>query len=82
MINLTDKTQLKMVAIVIEAHIAMIGDKRPYTEILLESLKLNYDIDVKLPNRNSQKIIDIYLNPGQQKTEDSTTDDSSDDNDE
>ena len=76
-INLTDKTQLKMVALVIEAHIASIGDGRPYNEILSESLRLNYDIDVKLPNRDSQKILNVYLNPGQQKT-DSTTDDSSD----
>ena len=64
MINLIDKTQLKMIATVIEAHIASIGDKRPYNEILSESLKLNYDIDVKLPNRDSQKILDVYLNPG------------------
>ena len=67
-----------MVALVIEAHIASIGDKRPYNEILSESLKLNYDIDVKLTNRDSQKILNIYLNPEQQKTEDSNTDDSSD----
>ena len=67
-----------MVALVIDAHIASIGDKRPYKEILSESLKLNYDIDVKLPNRDSQKILNIYLNPEQQKTEDSTTDDSTD----
>ena len=65
-------------ALVIEAHIASIGDKRPYNEILSESLKLNYDIDVKLPNRDSQKVLNIYLNPEQQKTEDSNTDDSSD----
>ena len=67
-----------MVALVIEAHIASIGDGRPYNEILSESLRLNYDIDVKLPNRDSQKILNVYLNPGQQKTENSTTDDSSD----
>ena len=73
-----DKTQLKMVAFLIEAHIASIGDGRPYNEILSESLRLNYDTDVKLPNRDSQKILNVYLNPGQQKTEDSTTDDSTD----
>ena len=77
-INLTDKTQLKIVALVIEAHIASIGDKRLYNEILSESLKLNYDIDVKLPNRDFQKILNIYLNPEQQKSEHSNTDDSSD----
>ena len=65
-----------MLAIVIEAHIASIGDKRPYNEILSECLKLNYDIDVKLPNRDSQKILDVYLNPRQQK-DDNSTDDSS-----
>ena len=67
-----------MVALVIEAHIDSIGDGRPYNEILSESLRLNYDIDVKLPNRDSQKILNVYLNPEQQKTEDSTTDDSTD----
>ena len=64
-INLTDKTQLKLVAIVLEAHIAAIGDHRPYSDILSESLRLNYDIDVRLPQRDSQKILDLYMKPTQ-----------------
>ena len=43
------------------------GDK-PYNEILQESLKMNYDLDVKLPNRDSQKILDIYMPKTQKAT--------------
>ena len=44
-----------------EAHIASIGDGRPYNVILQESLKAN-NLDAIIPNRDSQKIMDIYLN--------------------
>ena len=47
-----------------EAHIASIDDGRPYNVILQESLKAN-NLDVPIPNRDSQKIMDIYLNPKQ-----------------
>ena len=60
-INLTDKTQFKLVALIIEAHVTVLTGDRPYNEIIEESLKLNYDLDVKLPNRDSQKILDMYL---------------------
>lgn len=60
-INLTDKTDLKIVLLTIEAHIAALSGDRPYNEILAESFKLNYDIDVKLPDRDSQKILNMYL---------------------
>ena len=49
-----------------EAHIASIGDGRPYNLILQESLKAN-NLDVIIPNRDSQKIMDIYLNPKQKQ---------------
>ena len=65
-IQLTNKVHLKLIALVIEAHVASIGDNRPYNEILSESLRLNYGLDIKLPDRDSQKILDIYLNPGHQ----------------
>ena len=73
-IQLTDKTHLKLVTLIIEAHIAAIGDKRPYNDIISESLKLNYDLDIKLPDRDSQKILDIYLNPDADQTTDSDSD--------
>ena len=54
-INLTEKTCLKLVFLILEAHAVSLGDGRPYNEILKESLKLN-DIDVKIPNKDSKKI--------------------------
>ena len=67
-INITDKTNFKLVALIIEAHIAAITNDRPYNDLLSESLRLNYDLDVKFPDRDSQKILDIYLNPNQPST--------------
>ena len=65
-INLTEKHHLKYVIFILEAHIASIGDGRPYNVILQESLKAN-NIDAVIPNRDSQKIMDIYLNPKQRQ---------------
>ena len=71
-INITDKTNFKLVALIIEAHIAAITNDKPYNEILSESLRLNYDLDVKFPDRDSQKILDIYLQPTSQRPHDKT----------
>ena len=60
-INLTQKHHLKYVILILEAHKASIGDWRPYNVILQESLKAN-NIDAVIPNRDSQKIMDIYSN--------------------
>ena len=57
---------LKYVILILEAHIASIGDGRPYNVILQESLKAN-NIDAVIPNRDSQKIMDIYSNPKQKQ---------------
>ena len=65
-INLTEKHHLKYVILILEAHIASIGDGRPYNVILQESLKAN-NIDAVIPNRDSQKIMDIYSNPKQKQ---------------
>ena len=65
-INLTDKHHLKWVILILEAHIASIGDGRLYKVILQESLKA-INLDVIIPNRDSQKIMDIYLNPKQKQ---------------
>ena len=48
-INLTDKLHLKWVIFILEAHIASIGDGRPYNVILQESLKAN-NLDMIIPN--------------------------------
>ena len=42
------------------------ADGRPYNVILQESLKANNIVAV-IPNRDSQKIMDIYLNPKQKQ---------------
>ena len=64
-INITDKTNFKLVALIIEAHVAAITGDRPYNDILSESLRLNYNLDAKFPDRDSQRILDIYLTAGQ-----------------
>ena len=63
-IHLTEKHHLKWVFLILEAHIASFGDGRPYNVILQESIQAN-NIDAVIPNRDSQKIMDIYLNPKQ-----------------
>ena len=65
-INFTDKHHLKWVFLILEAHIASIGDGKPYNVILQESLKAN-NLDVIIPNTDSQKIMDIYLNSKQKQ---------------
>ena len=65
-INLTEKHHLKWVFLILEAHIASIGDGRPYNVILEESLKAN-NLDLIVPNKDSQKIMDIYLNQKQKQ---------------
>ena len=71
-INLTDKTHLKIVLLVIEAHVAAMTGDRPYNEIIADSFRRNYDIDVNLPNRDSQKILDMYLTTNRETRHDVT----------
>ena len=67
-INLTEKHHLKYIILILEAHIASIGDGRPYNVMLQESLKANNIVAV-IPNRDSQKIMDIYSNPKQKQND-------------
>ena len=72
-----------MVALVIEAHVTALTDNRTYKDILSESPNLNYSIDIKLPDWDSQKILDIYLTKRTTVNEDlelstDSSDDSSD----
>lgn len=60
-IRLTNKTQLKMTALILEAHIASLTEPHSYSKILSDSLKLNFDIDAKFPDRNSQQIFNMYI---------------------
>ena len=59
-IKITRKTDLKMTVLILEAHIAAMTGQKKFGEYLSESLRLNFDIDVKFPDRNSQQIFNIY----------------------
>ena len=66
-INITRTTDLKMTALILEAHIAALSGKKKFGELLSESMKLNFDIDVKFPDRNSQDIFNLYINRNEQE---------------
>lgn len=59
--NLNDKTQLKLVAIILEAHIACMGNPEKYGTTLSETLKMNFGIDTTFPNRDSASIFGFYM---------------------
>ena len=65
-INITRNTDLKMTALILEAHIAALSGRRKFGELLSESMKLNFDIDVRFPDRNSQEIFNLYKNRNSQ----------------
>ena len=63
-ITLTDKVGLKMMALVLEAHIANIGssDGKQFGTTLTKSLKANFGIDVKFPDhRDSEAIFRVFM---------------------
>ena len=59
-ILLTDNIHIKLTALILEAHIATLTG-RPFGKTLSDSLKLNFDIDAKFPDRDSQEIFNLYL---------------------
>lgn len=59
-VHLTNKTHLKMTALILEAHIASLTGLS-YGKILSDSLKRNFDIDTKFPDRDSQKIFNLHF---------------------
>lgn len=48
-----------MTALILEAHIASLGSKKPFGELLAQSMRLNFDIDLKFPDRNSREILGL-----------------------
>ena len=77
---LNSKTQIKLAAIIIEAHVASLGQGGNFGNILSTSLKLNFNIDTKFPDRNSAQIFNFYINqptsddrPHPDLTDDETT---------
>jgi hypothetical protein len=67
-LTLTDKTQLKLTAIILEAHIASLARQEGFGTILSKSLKANYDIDATFPDRDSAKIFNFFYNTPETKT--------------
>ena len=51
-ITLTNKINLKMTALVLEAHIACINSDNDLRRTLSQSLRLNFDIDAKYSDRD------------------------------
>ena len=80
-ITLSNKTHQKMVALILEAHIASLHDPRQYGQILSKSLKENFDIDATFPDRDSKKIFNFYYNQDNNDETDMDDDQYIDDND-
>ena len=55
----TSKTHLKMTALILEAHIATLTGQGAYGQTLSELFKLNFDIDVKFPDRKTPDIFNL-----------------------
>ena len=72
-IKLDSNISIKMTALVIEAHIASLTRKEKFSTYLAENMKLNYGIDVKFPERNSEEIFRMLSNPEQPVVSDPAT---------
>ena len=68
-INITNDTQLKMIAIILEAHIASLQEPGSYGRILSESMKRNYGFDAVFPDRDSAKIFNLQVRPSTSREE-------------
>ncbi|KAF2345056.1 hypothetical protein FHG87_024187 [Trinorchestia longiramus] len=62
-LTLSSNTHIKLAALVIEAHIASLAKTESYGTILSKSLKRNFNIDTSFPDRDSQKIFNLFINP-------------------
>ncbi|KAF2366528.1 hypothetical protein FHG87_002709 [Trinorchestia longiramus] len=62
-LTLSSNTHIKLAAPVIEAHIASLAKTESYGSILLKSLKRNFNRDTSFPDRDSQKIFKLFINP-------------------
>ena len=59
-VTLNSSRQIKLTAIILEAHIASLTGTEKHSDIQSQSLKLNYDIDAKFPERYSVAIFKIH----------------------
>ena len=65
-IVLNNDYSVKLMALVVEAHISSLSDGKMFSEYLSESIKLNYNVDVKFPERDSRGIFRVLTNLEQQ----------------
>jgi hypothetical protein len=68
-LTLTNTTQIKLTAIILEAHIASLARQEGFGSILSKSLKANYDIDATFPDRDSAKIFNFFYNHDENKAD-------------
>jgi hypothetical protein len=68
-LTLTNTTQIKLTAIILEAHIASLARQEGFGSILSKSLKANYDIDATFPDRDSAKIFNFFYNHDENKAQ-------------
>ncbi|KAF2345834.1 hypothetical protein FHG87_023409 [Trinorchestia longiramus] len=62
-LTLSSNTHIKLATLVIEAHIASLTKTESYGTILSKSLKRHFNIDTSFPDRDSQKIFNLFINP-------------------
>ncbi len=68
-LTLTNSTQIKLTALILEAHIASLSRQQGFGAILSKSLKDNYNIDAVFPDRDSAKIFNFFYSPSTRATE-------------
>ncbi|KAF2356002.1 hypothetical protein FHG87_013244 [Trinorchestia longiramus] len=59
-LTLTNQTHIELTALILEAHIAALDKTKKIREILLQFLKLNFNIDTTFPDRDSTAIFNFY----------------------
>ena len=59
-IQLNSSTQIKLTALILEARIASLAGTERYSDILSKSLKLNYNIDTKFPDRLGSHLQNVH----------------------
>lgn len=68
-LTLTNSTQIKLTALILEAHIASLSRQQGFGAILSQSLKDNYNIDAVFPDRDSAKIFNFFYSPSTKATD-------------
>ncbi|KAF2353098.1 Reverse transcriptase domain, partial [Trinorchestia longiramus] len=61
-ITLTSNIQIKLMALIIEAHMASLAQQEGFGTILSKSLKMNYNIDANFLDRDSAVIFKFFYN--------------------